>query len=167
MIEFGMQPVWSSVVAVVGTLCGVALTYWFAQRTAKKANRVASLEQRRKEFADAAAAFAATAGELSRIEFNRARTRLEHPGTPAHQQARQETYRMRAEIRNARHLLRLLQAPAGDRDVIDSADKVIALLQRISSTPVSVADIHDREQEATAALEVFLHNAARRLADDA
>ncbi|WP_025239480.1 hypothetical protein [Mycobacteroides abscessus] len=165
MIEFGMQ-VWSSVVAVVGTLLGVFLTSWFQQRAAKQASNVTRLEHRRKEFADAAAAFAAVAGELGRIEFNRARTRLEHPGTPAHQRARQETYRTRAEIRNARHLLRLLDDPDRSDGVVESADKVIELLQRISSTPVTVAEIHDREQEAAAALEAFLQCAAQRLADD-
>ncbi|MDO2970916.1 hypothetical protein [Mycobacteroides abscessus] len=50
--------------------------------------------------------------------------------------------------------------------VVESADKVIELLQRISSTPVTVAEIHDREQEAAAALEAFLQCAAQRLADD-
>ena len=60
----------TSIIAVVGTLLGVSLTYLFQLRMQARSSDEICRETRRQEFAEAVAAFASTATALRRAEFD-------------------------------------------------------------------------------------------------
>jgi hypothetical protein len=127
-----MQSVLTSVVAVVGTLLGSYLTYLFQRRVAERTGLESRRERRRQEFAEAVAAYASTATALRRAELDRGKKRIGNATPAAREEARQETYRLRAETRSAYYLVRLLADPDADRELVRGAENVIELSRLIT-----------------------------------
>jgi hypothetical protein len=155
----------TSAIAVLGTLLGGIVTYVLQRMTLERSLAETRREKRRQEFADALAAYASACTSLRRAEFNRARMRLESPDNPKREEARQETYRLRAEARSAYYLVRLLADPDSDGDLIHDARDVIELARLITAGPTTLEEVHKRSEDATAALDKVIDRANRRLRD--
>jgi hypothetical protein len=120
-------------------------------------------EKRREEFANAVVAYASAATALRRAEFDRAKKRLEQAVDPDREEARQETYRLRAEAQSAYYLVRLLANPDTDADLVREAGNVIELLRLITAGPTSLEQVRARSNDATEALDKVVDRANRRL----
>ena len=158
-----MSPVWASAIAVLGTLLGSGLTYVFQRLTLKRTVAETRSEKRREEFANAVVAYASAATALRRAEFDRAKKRLERAVDPDREEARQETYRLRAEAQSAYYLVRLLANPDTDADLVREAENVIERLGLITSGPKSLEQVRARSKDATEALDKVVDRANRRL----
>ncbi|HEX4248256.1 MAG TPA: hypothetical protein VH008_10345 [Pseudonocardia sp.] len=158
-----MSSVLASVVAVVGTLLGVYLTSMAQRKTLEKNLTEARTEKRRQEFADALAAYASACTVLRRAEFQRARARLESADEHEQMQAKQETYRLRAEAWSAYYLVRLLAAPASDGELIRDAKAVIEHSRSITAKPTTMREVHQYNDAATEALDKVIEKANQRL----
>lgn len=158
-----MQPVLTSAIAVLGTLLGGIVTHVLQRMTLERSLAETRREKRRQEFADALAAYASACTSLRRAEFNRARMRLESPDNPKREEARQETYRLRTDARSAYYLIRLLADPERDEDLIHDAKNVIELARLITAGPTTLKEIHERNEDVSAALDKVIDKANRRL----
>jgi hypothetical protein len=117
-----MQPIWPSIVAVAGTLLGSFVTYLFQRQTAQRTNSEVRSESRRKEFADAVAAFASQATTLRDAEFGRAKKRIDNPRAPRKEEAL-ETYRQRTAAWSAYYTVQLYADPEEGKTLVDEAEK--------------------------------------------
>jgi galactokinase len=160
-----IRGVWTSAIAVLGTLLGSSLTFFFQRLTLKRTVAENRSEKRREEFAAAVAAFASVATDLRRAEFDRAKKRLERIDGPDREEARQETYRLRAEAQSAYYLIRLLSNPDTDADLVREAEDVIKRSRRITSEPHSLEETRRRSDEALDALGKVIDRANQRLRD--
>jgi len=115
-----MQPIWPSIVAVAGTLLGSFVTYLFQRQTAQRTNSEVRSESRRKEFADAVAAFASQATTLRDAEFGRAKKRIDNPRAPRKEEAL-ETYRQRTAAWSAYYTVQLYADPEEGKTLVDEA----------------------------------------------
>jgi hypothetical protein len=160
-----MQPVWTSAIGLVGALLGSYLTYLFQSRTAQRTSLESRRERRRQEFAEAVATYASTATALRHAEFDRGKKRIQNATPAARDEARQETYRLRAETRSAYYLVRLLADPDADRDLVRCAENVIKLSRLIIADTTTEQEMHERSRAANEALEMVVDAANRRLRD--
>lgn len=160
-----MQPVLASIVAVAGTLLGSCLTYLFQRRTTERTTLEARRERRRQEFAEAVADYASKATALRRAEFNRGKKRISHAAPEAREEARQESYRLRAETISAYYLVRLYADPDADQDLVRDAEDVIELSGHISADPETENEMDELYRAATNALEKVVDAASGRLRD--
>ena len=160
-----MQPVLASIVAVAGTLLGSCLTYLFQRRTTERTTLEAWRERRRQEFAEAVADYASKATALRRAEFNRGKKRISHAAPEAREEARQESYRLRAETISAYYLVRLYADPDADQDLVRDAEDVIELSGHISADPETENEMDELYRAATNALEKVVDAASGRLRD--
>ncbi len=158
-----MQPVLTSLIAVVGTLLGASLTYLFQRKTQERSSAETRREKRCQEFTEAVAAFASTTAALRRAEFDRGKKRISGVTDPTREAARQETYRLRAEASSAYYLVRLLADPDDDGELVREAENVIQLSRLISAGPMSEAELQERSTAVAKALENFIDAANRRL----
>ena len=161
-----MQLVLASIVAVAGTLLGSCLTYLFQRRTTERTTLEARRERRRQEFAEAVADYASKATALRRAEFNRGKKRISHAAPEAREEARQESYRLRAETISAYYLVRLYADPDADQDLVRDAEDVIELSGHISADPETENEMDGQlYRAATNALEKVVDAASGRLRD--
>ena len=160
-----MQLVLASIVAVAGTLLGSCLTYLFQRRTTERTTLEARRERRRQEFAEAVADYASKATALRRAEFNRGKKRISHAAPEAREEARQESYRLRAETISAYYLVRLYADPDADQDLVRDAEDVIELSGHISADPETENEMDELYRAATNALEKVVDAASGRLRD--
>ena len=160
-----MQPVLASIVAVAGTLLGSCLTYLFQRRTIERTTLEARRERRRQEFAEAVADYASKATALRRAEFNRGKKRISHAAPEAREEARQESYRLRAETISAYYLVRLYADADADQDLVRDAEDVIELSGHISADPETENEMDELYRAATNALEKVVDAASGRLRD--
>jgi len=149
-----MLTVFSSIVAVAGTLLGSCLTYLFQRRAAQRASDETRSEQRRQGLAEA---------ELCRAEFDRGKRRIDNASDASREEARQVTYRLRAETLSAYYLLRLLADLDAERRIINAAEAVLKASRSISVGTTSAAETQRGSQHATESIEEFVDVANRRL----
>jgi hypothetical protein len=154
---------WASAIAVLGTLLGSSPTYIFQRLTLKRTVAETRSEKRREEFVNAVVAYASAATALRRAEYDRANKRLERATDPEREEARQETYRLRAETQSAYYRVRLLANPDTDTDLVREAEDVIERLRLITAGSTSMEQVRARSDNATEALDKVVDRANRRL----
>ncbi|MFD3731003.1 hypothetical protein [Streptomyces sp. NPDC058632] len=113
-----MAGVLSALIAVLGTLLGVAVTHLFQRRAAARDQMVAAQRQLRTERMTVYSDFAGTVTEFRRGQHDRWHRRDEDPDGPACLEARVEAYRLRGV---ALHALFRVQLIASSQTVIDAA----------------------------------------------
>ncbi len=148
---------------MLGTLLGSFLTYSFQRMTLRRTLTENRNEKRREEFANAVATYASAATALRRAEYNRAKKRIERVADSEREEARQETYRLRAETQSAYYLVRLLANPDTDNNLLREAENVIERSRRITAGPKTIKDLDKRRDEATTALDRVVDMANGRL----
>ena len=144
----GMLQALNSLIAVIGTLLGAALTYRFQRQAADRS------EQRM-----ALSAFAAAVMEQRRGEYDRWWRHREDASGVAYVTARTESYRLRSVARQALYRIRLL---IQDPELLRLADEAIAVTAKIHKAQ-GRDDFDQGGADAEQALEDFLAYAARRL----
>lgn len=137
-----MQVILPSIVAVLGTLLGAVVAGLLQQRTSARANRSATSEKRRDEFASAVSTFASAVMSLRRAEHNRAKARLTYSPGEARELERQETYGRRTEAHSAYYKLKLFADPDNDRQMIEDAEAAIELVR----SPEDAASLRELEE---------------------
>jgi hypothetical protein len=157
-----VQALFTSVIAVAGTLLGACFTYFFQSQTAKQSSSQAKLARLRRELAEAITAFASSATVLRRAEYDRAKKRIKTPLADREEES-QETYRLRADAWSAYYLYILFADPQADRDLLQEAKYIIELLRQIVAAPNTAEELQERDRDATEALEKFMKAANRRL----
>ncbi|WP_246203567.1 hypothetical protein [Streptomyces tailanensis] len=137
----------NSLIAVVGTLLGASLTYWFQRRAADRSERRTVLS-----------AFAAAVMEQRRGEYDRWWRCSEDPAGAAYLEARTESYRLRSAARQQFYRIRLL---TGDAELLRLAERAITVTAQIHKARERAA-FEANGAAAEQALEAFLAYAARR-----
>ncbi|MBA0045384.1 hypothetical protein [Mycobacteroides sp. LB1] len=122
-------------------------------------------KERRKELADAVAAFAANATSQWHEEYNRSITRFDAAVTDRGS-IRQQTRLARSETRTAYYLIRVFADQEKDKDLVDSARQVKDRLQTITSDANTTDDVRSLDKHAEEALDGFIEKANRRLRED-
>ena len=164
-------PLWVPIVVALIGLAGVLVAQVIANRREdkqwdrerlredqrwireKESKAEARNDRRRRELADAIAAYAASVTSLRRAEFNRGKERISRVSAPEREPAMQDTYRLRAEAESKRYLVNLLSDQDQDRGLVSDAADVIEKCHQISKESVSETDLHRREQLAKEALD--------------
>jgi hypothetical protein len=98
-------------------------------------------------------------------EFARGKKRISHAAPEAREEARQESYRLRAETISAYYLVRLYADPDADQDLVRDAEDVIELSGHISADPETENEMDELYRAATNALEKVVDAASGRLRD--
>jgi hypothetical protein len=152
-----MAAVWTSVIAVLGTLCGVGATYVFQGRLARNTESAARDERLRQERLVACSGFAGAVMDLRGVQYSRTYSRLnDASGRTDRSAIRAESSQLRSVAWTAfyrfrltapsEHLERLaLQALQASLDLTDASDK---------------AELRRRSEQARAGIDEFITAAA-------
>ncbi|MBZ4020129.1 hypothetical protein [Streptomyces purpurogeneiscleroticus] len=154
-----MNPVFTSLVAVVGTLAGSTLTFLFQRHIARQGELFARSQQLWHEKTAAYSALAATLTDFRRSQNDRWHSRQEDPASADFARAREESYQRRADATASLCRVRLV---CGDstlsqlaQDALDAATDV--------HLAASEQDRAERGQAARLALDRFLAQAASQI----
>lgn len=158
-----MESVWLGLVAILGTLVG-SLTTHLLQRMNLRASSAQTLRNTwRADLREAVANYAMAVSDLRRAEFNRGRLRVGSAGNPEREAARQETYRLRTEARTAYVRMRLLADRQVDGAMLQRAEECIDLCQLITAESRNAAELRERSDAVTQALDDVLNAASDRV----
>jgi hypothetical protein len=151
-----MEALWTSAVAVIGTLLGGVLTHAFQQRAARETQRFSRTESLRQERIDAYSAYAGALEGLRKVQGDRWHRGKEDPDGDQFKEALLESHRQRASARQALFRVKLV---AGDRIVIAAADRAFEATRNTTK-----ARDEDQWNEllagARTAIEAFVETAA-------
>ncbi|MFD0857059.1 hypothetical protein ACFQ07_32925 [Actinomadura adrarensis] len=134
-------------VAVTGTLLGALLTFLFQRRNADRTERLTRERERREERLAAFGAFAGAVVDFRRAEYDRVHRRLDEPDSAAHDEARTESYRVRAVAHQEFFRVRLL---CGDAELAQLAARALELTESIhdAETKEQVGESGERAKQA-------------------
>lgn len=149
----------TSVVAVIGTLAGSALTFLFTQLSARRAERVARAERLRQERIAAYTAFAGALADLRRAVISLWFARQREPDGPDTRTAQTEADQRGAEADRARFAVRLL---TDDQDVHRLADAAFDPIDAIG-TAGDRAELRVHEDRSQAVLTEFIQAGGAQL----
>ena len=153
---------WASLVAVAGTLLGVATTYFFQRRTTERTFAEARYERARKEFPDGVVAVSSESMTLRRAEYDRWKLQERRGDSVRTYEALEEVYRQRVVARNALYRVRLLADPARDDELVKQARRMVDLCGHVADAETS-KDLKLRDEEARKSVEQVIELAAARL----
>ncbi|MBO0516327.1 hypothetical protein [Streptomyces beijiangensis] len=151
-----MEALWTSAVAVIGTLLGGVVTHVFQRRAAKENEHFSRTESLRQERIAAYSAFAGALEDFRKVQGDRWYRRQEDRNGEPYKEALREGHRHRALARQALFRVKLL---AGDRTLIEAADHAFEATRNTSGA----RDEAHRDELFTAsrtAIEVFVETAA-------
>lgn len=142
----------STLVAVLGTLLGVVVTHIFQRNSSKRAESFTLGQQLRTERLAVYSDFAGAVTELRRGQQDRWHRKREDPESPAHFEARTESYRLRGV---ALHALFRVQLIASCPEVVDAAR---AAYEKASSIPQATdrQELSTNGEQARERLERFI-----------
>ncbi|MFJ9567106.1 hypothetical protein ACIRQQ_44620 [Streptomyces fuscichromogenes] len=146
----------STLIAVLGTLLGVAMTYVFQRRSAASERLFTAQQQLRSERMSVYSDFAGAVTEFRRGQQDRWHRKNEDPDSPARFEARVEAYRLRGL---ALHALFRVQLIASGQGVVDAARHAYAVTDRVHSA-ADKAELGAVGAQARDALEEFVRLAA-------
>jgi hypothetical protein len=158
-----MEALWTSAVAVIGTLMGGVVTHVLQGRAARQSELFTRGESLRQERIAAYSSFASAVEDFRRGQADRWYRKQEDPDGEAHVVASAETHRLRAVARQALYHVKLL---AGDRGLVDAAEDALQCTRDVSNAldPDQRGQLDDA---AKAAIERFVELAAQRILPDA
>lgn len=151
-----MDALWTSGVAVLGTLLGSATTYGFQRLADERGRRFARSEAVRQERMAAFSAFAAAVEDYRRGQADRWFRHAEDPEGAAFLAARAEVHVLRTAARQALYRVKLLTEDPG---VVRAAEEAYRCVVDLSNAP-DRADREVRDGRAKEALEGFVLGAS-------
>nr|WP_206442743.1 hypothetical protein [Streptomyces boncukensis] len=143
---------WTSVVAVAGTLLGSVVTHVFQRSAARRSERFARSEALRQERIATYSACAAALEEYRRGQTERWYRKREDADGAAFHAARDEAHRLRTAARQVLYRVTLL---TDDRTVTLAAERAYDRIRDLS-TPEDPALWRARDTEAKQAIEAFV-----------
>ncbi|MER7701188.1 MULTISPECIES: hypothetical protein [unclassified Streptomyces] len=151
-----MGSIWTSVVAVGGTLMGAVVTHLFQRLAAVRSERFARSEALRQERTATYGAFAAATEDYRHGQAGRWYRMQQDPGGEAFIEARDEAHRLRTAARNTLYRVKLL---TDDQEVVRAADEAYRCTRDISTA--RDRDGRDAlDAAARGAIEAFVTRAA-------
>jgi hypothetical protein len=151
-----MGALWTSVVAVVGTLLGAAVTHGFQRLADRRGEMFARSEALRHERMAAYSAFAAAVEEYRRGQAERWYRKLEDPEGEGFARARDEAHRLRTVARQALYRVKLVTDDAG---VVRAAENAYRRMWDVSNAEEQ-EDHEARDVRAREALDAFVADAS-------
>ncbi|MFE5961354.1 hypothetical protein ACFYZ6_00970 [Streptomyces rubiginosohelvolus] len=151
-----MVALWTSVVAVGGTLLGAVLTHLFQRLTAARTERFSRSEALRQERTATYSSFAATAEEYRHGQAGRWYRMRQSPDSEPFVEARDEAHRLRTATRQVLYRVKLL---TDDPEVVAAAEEAYRCARDVSTAQDQ--DEHETlDAAAREAIEAFVLRAA-------
>lgn len=147
---------WTSVVAVVGTLLGSVITHAFQRLASRRGEVFARSEALRQERIVTYSAFAAAMEDYRHGQAERWYRMMEDPDGDAFVAARDEAHRLRTAARQALYRVRLLTE---DPEVVQAAERAYFHTWDVSRA-ADGPDRDARDADARRAIEAFVSRAA-------
>ncbi|KNE83469.1 MULTISPECIES: hypothetical protein [Streptomyces] len=147
-----MDATLSTLIAVVGTLLGSAVTHVFQRTADRRAQDFAAAQQLRAERMQVYSDFAGAVADFRRGQYDRWHRRDEDPDGPAHFESRLEAHRLRG---TALHGLFRVQLIASATAVVDAARHAYELTSEIPRAG-SKTELSAQGGRAKDALETFI-----------
>ncbi|NLU71009.1 hypothetical protein [Streptomyces sp. HNM0574] len=151
-----MVALWTSVVAVAGTLLGSVITHVFQRLAARRNETFTRAEALRQERIATYVAFAAAAEEFRRGQADRWFRRQEDPEGDAFLTARDTAHHLRTTARQELYRVKLLTEDAG---VLAAADRAYGDTRDIALAE-DRADQRERDARAKESIEAFVARAS-------
>ncbi|MFH9299033.1 hypothetical protein [Streptomyces sp. NPDC017520] len=151
-----MVAIWTSVVAVGGTLMGAVVTHLFQRLAASRAERFARSEALRQERTAAYASFAAAVEDYRHGQAGRWYRMREGRTEDAFIEARDEAHRLRTATRHVLYRVKLL---TDDREAVLAAEQAYRCVRDVS-TAQDQAEHDALDAGARQAIEEFITRAA-------
>ncbi|GGN40159.1 hypothetical protein [Streptomyces fuscichromogenes] len=151
-----MSGLLSTLIAVLGTLLGVAMTHLFQRRSAANDQLFATQQQLRSERMSVYSDFAGAVTEFRRGQQDRWHRKNEDPDSPARFEARVEAYRLRGI---ALHALFRVQLIASSHEVVSAARHAYTVTDQVHSA-ADKTELSAVGAQARDALEDFVKLAA-------
>jgi hypothetical protein len=151
-----VQSVLLGLIAVAGTLLGSVTTYLFQQRAQRRQDDGARRERLRQEQMAVFSAFAGLLTDFRRSQNDRWHRERDDPDGPLFREARDESYRLRAQVTSTIHRVELM---SDDCELVALAR---AALEPATTIP-EAADEEERGQrsdQARAAVDAFVRAAS-------
>ncbi|NJP99879.1 hypothetical protein [Streptomyces zingiberis] len=153
-----MEALWTSVVAVVGTLLGSLITHVFQRLASRRSEQFTRSESLRQERIAAYSTFAAAMEDYRRGQADRWFRWAEDPEGEAFLTARDEAHHLRTMARQTLYRVKLL-TDAEDQDVIRAAERAYDHTRDISLA-VERAERDTRDLASKRAIEAFVARAS-------
>ncbi|MCD9144976.1 hypothetical protein [Streptomyces albireticuli] len=151
-----MEAIWTSVVAVGGTLLGAVVTQVFQRLASRRGELFARSEALRQERMATFSAFAAAAEEYRHGQADRWYRMRQDPGGQDFVTARDEAHRLRTATRQVLYRIKLL---TDDPEVIRAAERAYACTRDVS-TAGDQPERDGLDARARDAIEAFVARAA-------
>jgi hypothetical protein len=151
-----VEAIWTSVVAVVGTLLGSVITHAFQRLASRRSELFARSESLRQERIATYSGFAAAVEDYRCSQADRWYRKLEDPDGEAFITARAEAHRLRTVARQALYRVKLL---TDDREVVLAADQAYECTREVSNAQDG-PDRNTRDAESKRAIETFVSRAS-------
>jgi hypothetical protein len=151
-----VEAIWTSVVAVVGTLLGSVVTHVFQRLASRRAEEFTRSEALRQERIATYSGFAAAVEDYRRGQADRWWRRQEDPDGEAYLIARDQAHLLRTAARQALYRVRLL---TDDREVVLAAEQAYQCTRDLSKARER-ADRNARDTESKQAIDAFVSRAS-------
>ncbi|GAA3080634.1 hypothetical protein GCM10020000_78110 [Streptomyces olivoverticillatus] len=151
-----MGAIWTSVVAVAGTLLGSVITHTFQRLASRRGELFTRSEALRQERIAAYSTFAAAVEDYRHGQANRWYRKQGDPDGEAFITARDEAHRLRTVARQALYKVKLL---TDDREVTLAAELAYQCTRDVSIAQ-DQRDRDSRDTQARQAIEAFVSRAA-------
>ncbi|SFD26990.1 hypothetical protein [Streptomyces aidingensis] len=151
-----MEAIWTSVVAVLGTLLGSVVTHSFQRLASRRSERFARAEALRQERIATYSAFAAAVEDYRRGQADRWYRRKEDPAGEAFRTARDQAHHLRTAARQTLYRVKLLTE---DRAVVQAAEQAYVATREVS-TATEQPDWHTHDARSRVAIEEFVTRAS-------
>ena len=151
-----MEAIWTSVVAVGGTLLGSVVTHAFQRLASRRNELFTRSEALRQERIATYSAFAAAVEDYRHGQAGRWYRKREDPNGEAFIAARNEAHRLRTVARQALYRVKLL---TDDREVILAAEQAYHCTREVSVAQ-DQAEHDRRDTQAKQAIEAFVSRAS-------
>ncbi|MER8003596.1 hypothetical protein [Streptomyces sp. NPDC095613] len=151
-----MEAIWTSVVAVGGTLMGAVMTHVFQRLAARRGELFARSEALRQERMATYSSFAAAVEDYRHGQAGRWYSMREDPAGAAFVAARDEAHRLRTATRQVLYRVKLL---TDDRDVVLAAERAYACTRDVS-TAQDQAERDTLDARAREAIDAFVSRAS-------
>ncbi|MFE0761365.1 hypothetical protein [Streptomyces smyrnaeus] len=152
-----MEAIWTSVVAVGGTLLGSVITHVFQRLASRRNEEFTRAEALRQEWIATYTAFAAAVEDYRHGQATRWYRKTEDAGGESYKEARDEAHRLRTVTRQALYRVKLL---THDQSVARAAELAYQQTMEISEAGEH-SEYLSRARGAREAIEAFVSVAAR------
>ncbi|MGP3989025.1 hypothetical protein [Streptomyces sp. 3N207] len=151
-----MEALWTSVVAVGGTLLGSVITHVFQRLASRRNEEFTRSEALRQELITTYSGFAAAVEEYRRGQANRWFSKVADPGGQRYITARDEAHRLRTVARQALYRVKLL---TDVQEVVHAAEQAYHRTRVVSEAQEHPEHV-ERDGQAREAIEKFVSTAA-------